>query len=154
WQLWRLARDADPAVLSPAVVAALAELMGRRGLDPSRVLLLAQSAHPIDFRITFALGQWFGTQDVDEAVGPYRAALALRPDHTTVLNNLGVVLYMKGDRDGAIRAFEKAIEIKPKDAWTWYNLGVALYMKGDRDGAIRAFEKAIEINPQFVEAWT
>src|SRR5262249_53404404 len=95
-----LAREANPAVLSPAVVVALADQMRRRGIDPSRLLFAAQLAHPRDFLIAFALGQWFFSKDPPEAIGHYLAARAIRPDNPTVLSNLGAALMEKGDVDG------------------------------------------------------
>jgi tetratricopeptide (TPR) repeat protein len=145
-----LARSADPANLPPATLTALSELMGVRGLDPGPLLLRAQFAHPGDFLISFALGQ--SATDAAEKMGHYRAARVTRPGNLTVLINLGIVLYAKGDVDGAVTTIMEVLKHDAKFAPAHNNLGNVLALKGDPDGAIAAYKRAIEHDAKFAPA--
>ena len=124
-KLEQLAREADPGALAPGTVTALAELMRRGKLDPSRLLLAAQSAHPRDFPTTFALCQWYYRKRDPQMIGHCRTARALRPDNKAVLTNLGHALSNTGDLDGAIDCFRETIRLDPSYTTGHNNLGAA-----------------------------
>jgi serine/threonine-protein kinase len=148
----RLAREAKVSELSPQILSALGDLLKERGADAVPLLTAAQRRYPSDFWLSFDLGlvlrqakRW------DEAIGYYRAALALRPGTVAVYNNLGVALRHKGLVDEAIAEYHKALEIDPGFAYGHINLGAALYGKGQVDEAIGCFKKAIELESKV--AW-
>jgi tetratricopeptide (TPR) repeat protein len=143
-----LARDVDPAAVSPVLLATLAELLVRRGGDPGRLFVAAHLAHRTSFDLAFARGQWLLRQNFREAEGSYLAALAIRPDDPIVLNNLGAVLRAKGDLDGAVITYREALRLDPRLATTLNNLGVVLRAKGDVAGAIACYREAIRIDPR------
>ncbi|MCP4370660.1 MAG: TIR domain-containing protein, partial [Deltaproteobacteria bacterium] len=72
------------------------------------------------------------------------SVLALKPDSTDALNNLGLAWKAKGEYDKAIEYYEKALksdlktfgEEHPNVAIYWNNLGMAWYAKGEYDKAI------------------
>lgn len=82
----------------------------------------------------------------------WRDVLAKNPRSFMAYNNLGKILYDRGEREEGISLIEKAIEIHPANSEAHLNLGVVLYAKGDVDEAIRHFELAVEHLPQYQRA--
>src|SRR5262249_52461010 len=83
-----------------------------RGEEAVALLRRAQGQHPGDFWLNHDLAYTLAALPaprLDEAVGYYRAALALRPDSPGVHLNLGYALHAKGDHDGAIASFRAAL---------------------------------------------
>jgi len=78
--------------------------------------------------------------------------LAKNPNCETGYNNLGLVLFQKGQVDEAIVDYQEALEIAPNAAKAHNNLGNALLHKGQVDVAITHLHKALEIIPNFAEA--
>src|SRR5262249_36539946 len=98
----RLAREAHVEALSPPLLTALGGVLKRRGVDAVPLLTAAQARYPNDFWLNFVLGDALReAQKPDEAIGYYRAALALRPETGTVYNNLSIALKNKGRLDEA-----------------------------------------------------
>ena len=60
-----------------------------------------------------------------EAVGEFRAALALMPGSVDVLNNLGIALGSLGRLDEAIESFERALSVRPDFPPARQNLAAA-----------------------------
>ncbi|MBI1902588.1 MAG: tetratricopeptide repeat protein [Planctomycetia bacterium] len=154
-QLRALAREARQRKLPPVsleLVAWSLEALDRQAaLD---MLRFARAEHPTDFWISFRLGVWLwkgkdpAPIELEEAIGCYRAALALRPDAAVAHYNLGMALKAKGELDEAIREYRKAIELDSKYASAHNNLGNALDEKGALDEAIAEYRKAIELDPK------
>jgi serine/threonine-protein kinase len=146
--LKQLADARDVERLPPQTLTALAWRMAVKGVDAGPLLRAAQLQHPQDFWVHLQLGmalveakQW------EEAIGCYRAALALRPQATAALNNLGNVLKDQGRLDEAIAHYQKALQLDPKLAKAHSNLGFALQGKGRLEEAIDHCQKAIQIDP-------
>jgi serine/threonine-protein kinase len=149
--LARLVRGKAAADQSPQLLAALALRVPRE--EAERLLRRAQERHPEDFWLNFSLGDALAEgKKPGEAVGFYRAALALRPGTYAVYNNLGVALDAKGKVDEAIACYRKAIALDPKLAGAHTNLGVALCDKGKVDAAIGEYRKAIDLDPRLAPA--
>jgi tetratricopeptide (TPR) repeat protein/tRNA A-37 threonylcarbamoyl transferase component Bud32 len=153
--LAQLAAQKEVMQCSPVLLANLGGRLEKLGGDGVGLLVRAQRRHPGDFWLNFNLanvlnkprpGRW------EEAVGYYRAALAVRPNTPVVYNNLGNALQAKGNLEEAIAEYKKALAIDPKFAVPHYNLGNALRRKGDRDGAITEYKKAIALNPKYAYA--
>jgi tetratricopeptide (TPR) repeat protein len=150
----RLARAAKVSELSPQILAGLGALLKESGMDAVPLLTAAQRRYPSDFWLNFDLGNVLRqAKRWDEAIGYYRAALALRPGTVAVYNNLGIALRDKGQVDEAIAEYQKALEIDPRFAYANHNLGRILCLeKRDYDGAIACFKKAIARDPKFAHA--
>jgi tetratricopeptide (TPR) repeat protein len=135
------------AQLSPQML----ELLGARlpdDVDSVPLLRAAQRRHPSDFWLSLALGNALReAKQVEEALGYFRVAVALRPDASAAHNNLGNVLRAKKDLDGALAEFRAAIALDPNDALAHYNLGITLRDKGDLEGAIAESRRAIASAP-------
>jgi tetratricopeptide (TPR) repeat protein len=157
WQdrtaLERLAREAKVSELSPQVLYVVGNLLGDRGADAVPLLTAAQRRYPSDFWLNYALGtELKDSKRWEEAIGYYRAALALRPATVAVYNNLGIALGDKGRVEEAIAEFKRAVELDPKFAYAHNNLGIALRDKGRVDEAIAEYQKAIELDPKYAYA--
>jgi serine/threonine protein kinase/Tfp pilus assembly protein PilF len=150
--LARLLRKTRVAKLSPQLAMALARALSDTGGDPIPLLREAQGHYPQDFWLNFGLATALNlAKQWDEAIGYYRAALALRRE-ATVHNNFGTVLRDKGRHDEAIAHYKEAIRINPKHAGAHNNLGVALCDKRRLDEAIVHYKEALRIDPNFAIA--
>ncbi|HZY84649.1 MAG TPA: serine/threonine-protein kinase, partial [Gemmataceae bacterium] len=151
--LARLAKEASAQELPPQLAAALARALLRSGGDAVPLLRATQARYPDDFWLNFLLGgALLGGKERDEAIGFYRAALALRPRAAVIHNNLGVALGRTGKQDEAIRHYERAVALAPNNALAHNNLGIVLRSKGKLEEAIRHFEEALRIDPKFADA--
>jgi tetratricopeptide (TPR) repeat protein len=151
--LERLAREANMSELSPQVLFALGVLLANHGADAVPLLMTAQRHYPSDFWLNLELG-WVlnDAKRWEEAIGYYRAALALRPATVVVYNNLGNALRDMGRPNEAILEYQKALEINPKDAYAHNALGFVLGTKGRLDEAIAEYQKALELDPTYAVA--
>ena len=82
----------------------------------------------------------------------YNQILEIEPNHTQVLNNLGVLSVSLGDNQKAIKHYEKAIIINPLYADPHNNLGLVFSRLGDHQKAKDYYERAIEIKPKYTKA--
>jgi tetratricopeptide (TPR) repeat protein len=114
--------------LSPQLATALGRVLRASGGEGVPLLTAAQARCPQDFWLNFELGEVLH-QDKrwDEALGYYRAALALRPESSAVHNHLGEALRAQGRLDEAIGHFQQAVRLDPNYAWAHNNLGHCLY---------------------------
>jgi tetratricopeptide (TPR) repeat protein len=120
------------------------------------LLTAAQARCPQDFWLNFELGEALH-QDKrwDEALGYYRAALALRPESCAVHNHLGEALRAQGRLDEAIGHFQQAIRLNPKSSAAAHtNLGAALRAQGRLDEAIGHYQQAVCLDPKLAVAHT
>ena len=118
------------------------ELIGRAvARDPAVAAYHASLAE-----VYWALGE------LDSAIATGRAALALQPDNTEVLCNLGSTLVAQGNVDAAIGHFREAIRLDPELAVARNNLGNALRIKGDKVASLAQFREAVRLDPALAEA--
>jgi serine/threonine-protein kinase len=146
--LEQLAHQASLAELSPQLSYLLAAVMSGSGVDPVPVLKAAQAGHPFDFWLNFELGHVLSKANPEEAIGYYRAALAVRPETPAVHCNLGLALKAKGRLDEAIQEYHQAIALDTKFALARCSLGLALKAKGRLDEAIQEYYKALALDPK------
>lgn len=78
--------------------------------------------------------------------------LKYNPDAWPAHDNLGNVLFTKGDLAGAISQFRAALAIHPQQFEGHNNLGVVLAQKGLREEAIREYRESLKYNSTFVPA--
>jgi serine/threonine protein kinase/tetratricopeptide (TPR) repeat protein len=151
--LERLAREANASKLSPQILFALGAILVVRDADAVPLLTAAQRQYPSDFWLNAGLGMALHiAKRWEEAIGYYRAALALRPSASSVYSNLGIALQEKGRVDEAIVEYQKALELDPKNVNARTNLGSAFRRQGRVDEAVAEFRKAIELDPKFTVA--
>jgi tetratricopeptide (TPR) repeat protein len=140
--------------LTPQMVVVISKWLTTE--EKAKWLRKTQVLHPADFWINFELAGALQASkgQGQEAIGYYRAALAVRPDNIAVLNNLGSALRNQKDLPAAIEAYQRALAIDPQFAIAWNNLGSALRNQKDLPAAIDAHRKALAIDPQYAKAWT
>lgn len=90
--------------------------------------------------------------DLEAAVAEWKKALAMEPDDTSALNNLGAAYSEMGRMEEALAQFRRAIELDPDGYKTYNNLGVSLARAGRFEEAAGALEKSLELNPSDAQA--
>ena len=109
-----VAAQPDRPPLTPRAYEMLAVLLREHGQDAEAWLRQGQLAHPADFWLAMQLGYVLHSKKKwSEAVGFYRAALAVRPRNTVVYNNLSAALHEQQDLDGVIAICKKALALDP-----------------------------------------
>jgi len=142
--------------LPPSSLELLAWTLSSQDRDEAVALLRwARGHHHADFWIHFELGIMLRQQGKDnsplileEAIGCYRTALALRPAASAAHYNLGNALKAKNQLDEASAEYRKAIKVDPKLAMAHNNLGLVLQAKNQLDEASAEYRKAIEVDPK------
>ena len=89
---------------------------------------------------------------LNEAQNLYNQVLIINPNHSSALNNLGVIYINLKEYLKAKECFEKAIEINPNYADAHFNLGGTFYTLGEFQKAKGCYEKVIEINNVHLKA--
>lgn len=82
----------------------------------------------------------------------WRDTIAKNPKSALALNNMGDILFKKGNFDEAITAQKKVVELKP-DAMAHYNLSMSFLLKGQIDESVMHFEKAVDYAGDTVVKW-
>jgi serine/threonine-protein kinase len=161
-RLTKIAGEPTGADVSPQLAVALSQAALWSGGDVESLLTAAQSRHPQDFWLNFALGliMSFGRRH-DEAIGYYRAALAVRPDVSAVHNNLGDALYAKvreARTEGrsketmrfeaeAIEHFNEALRLDPRSVSAHVSLSSVMVNAGRLDAGVDEIQQALRLDP-------
>lgn len=82
----------------------------------------------------------------------WRTTLERNPACPLAHNNLGTLLYMRGEKADAVKHYRSAIEGSPNYYEALYNLGLALANEGQTDEAIGLYRQAIRFYPTFPDA--
>jgi protein O-mannosyl-transferase len=82
----------------------------------------------------------------------WRTTLARNPGCWMAHNNLGIVLFQKGQLDEAIEHYRTTLQMQPNFWDADYNLGSALLRRGQVDEAIFYCDKAIAMEPNDPDA--
>jgi tetratricopeptide (TPR) repeat protein len=133
-----------PIALASAGAATLASTFER-----SRPLILSAAVCLI---VTLAVLTWRQAAMYADIEALWRTTLARNPGCWMAHNNLGIVLFQKGDTDEAVAHYRTTLEMQP-DFWdAEYNLGIALLTKGQVDEAIAHCSNAVRIAPNDPDA--
>ena len=154
-RLAELAQSAEALDQPPGRVVMLGSVLSKYD-KPAAIKFLrqAQQRHPDDFWINHQLAFNLDSSEppqVEEAIGYYRAAVALRPQSPGVHVNLGKSLHAKGRMDEAIAEYRETIRIRKDMVIAHHNLGNALIDKGQLDEAIAEYREAIRIKKDYAE---
>jgi tetratricopeptide (TPR) repeat protein/tRNA A-37 threonylcarbamoyl transferase component Bud32 len=155
--LERLAADDDALKQQPANLARLGGALHLSGKlkEAEKLLRAANRRYEDDFWINFELANLLldrRRNDPAEAVGFFRAALALRPNTAGLYNNIGIAYQRQKKYAQAIDAFHEAISLLPLAAGLHYNLG-NVYLEQERwQDAEAALRKAVQVDNQYTEA--
>jgi len=123
--------------------------LARQGEEAKRLYRVGLLHYPDDFVLANSLGLLLMDERTPdawrEALGCFRAALAIRPNSAGVQLNAGVMHSNLGQYADALAAYQRAVEIQPDYATAHYNTG-RMFAKLDRlDEAIAAHRRAIDL---------
>jgi tetratricopeptide (TPR) repeat protein len=148
--LERLGGNERAAELPPQLLAALGLRVALLGRNAEGLLRVAQGRNPGDFWSNYLLGNALLKGKQEEAIGYYRAAVAVRPGSAPAHSGLGLALHLQGKLDEAIAEYRQVIEFDPKSvpgpfsAMALNNLAKALKQKGRPAEALAELRKARE----------
>jgi serine/threonine protein kinase/Flp pilus assembly protein TadD len=144
--LERLARQVDVAAVAPSTLWALGVGLRRHGANAVPLLQGAQERYPDSFALKAELADaLYDAGRRKEAIGFYRAALALRPESCLAHANLGSALYHEHRLDEALSAYQRAIALCPAFAHAHRGLGRALYDQGRFEEAVAEFREVLAL---------
>lgn len=90
---------------------------------------------------------YYDAGELAKAEARYRRAIALNPDYTEALVNLGSLLGDMGRNDDAVEILEQALAADPEDCKARSNLGNVYYSMGRYPDAMYEYQRAIDIDP-------
>lgn len=117
--------------------------------------LIALAPHRIEGRLALAYVH-LQAMELDEAEPLYREVLAIAPDSTIALNNLGNIQYMHRDLDAARSLFERILGVEGVSLYSesiaLSNLAELEQLRGAHRNAFDLYQAAIEADPK--GAWS
>jgi Tfp pilus assembly protein PilF len=91
--------------------------------------------------------------DAAAAVAAFDRALALAPNHASLLANYANFLSATQRLPAALAMYERALAAAPGQAEHWMNFGLALLKAGEASKAVAAIERAIGLSPAMSTMW-
>ena len=150
-RLAQVVREVPVAELSPQLAITINRACQPRDRVP--LLTAAQAQFPEDFWLNAELAWRLREANRhDEAVGYFRAAVAVRPDSPAARHWLGISLQSKGELDQAISEFRYALRLEPKFAGAHVSLAHSLSDRGRMAEALDHFRQYHELLPESAEA--
>jgi tetratricopeptide (TPR) repeat protein len=148
--LEKLVQSDKVAELPAPTLALLGESLADTGRGEAAIQILrrAQLRYPADFWINLLLALALHRAEparLDQAIGYYRAALAVRPQSPGVYVDLGAALREKDEVDAAIAMYQQAIHLNPNLMVAHHNLGFALQKQGKFEEAVAAHRQAVRL---------
>jgi type IV pilus assembly protein PilF len=94
-------------------------------------------------------------EENDLALQHFKKAIALKPDFSEAINNLGILYSKMKDWDNAMACFRKvaANVLYQTPHFAYHNMGLIFYYKGDYPNAIGNYQKAIKLAPGYVNVY-
>ncbi|MCK5125993.1 MAG: tetratricopeptide repeat protein [candidate division Zixibacteria bacterium] len=90
---------------------------------------------------------------MEKAADYFNKVIAVNPNDTDALRQLGILNLLGQNPQGAIDALTKYIEVNPNDNDILEFLGRAYILNGDSKGAIKPYEMITENDPGNMAAW-
>ena len=129
-------------------------LVGQRmeslGRDAIPFFKRVQRSHPTDFELNFQLAYLLMTQAKNsaEAIGYFRAAVALRPSVVSVRLTLVTALNDVGRAEEALEESKAAVRSAPESGYAHFFAGLAFCNLGRFDEAMPELRKACDLEPR------
>jgi Tfp pilus assembly protein PilF len=99
------------------------------------------------------LGTIFHSQNrLDEAVGCYQRALALRPDFAEAHYNMGNARQLQGQLESSVACYLQALASQPGLAGAHHQMGNVRLSQDKLNEATACYERALTLNPNLAEA--
>lgn len=90
--------------------------------------------------------------DLPQATRLCMRAVRLRPEHTTALLKLGLLLRKQGRDDAGLIALKRAAGLNPDNAAVIVELGMALKAMGQSNDAMAVLDRTLELDPHNIHA--
>jgi tetratricopeptide (TPR) repeat protein len=118
--------------------------------DAIPFLKRVQRAHPTDFDLNYLLAYLLLTQHKNpaDAIGYFRAAVALHPGHIKVRLTLVTTLNDLGRAEEALDESKAALQVAPESGYAHFFTGLAYCNLGRFDEAMPELRKACELEPR------
>lgn len=87
-----------------------------------------------------------------QAIQQYKNAIAILPENTEALYNLGVCYYSTGDKANALKVYQQVLTITPEYTNAANNAGVLYFEQKDYKTAQKYFEQALKYAPANADA--
>jgi tetratricopeptide (TPR) repeat protein len=152
-ELLRLSRELKVAESSPHLATVLGRVAIENRQDAVTLLTAAQAHFPQDFWLNLETGSALDRDGrIEEALGYFRVAVALRPNASVAHNGLANVFRRLGRVDESIDHHRQALRFDAKFALAHCGLGLCLQAKDKLEEALDEFRQALEIEPHLAEA--
>ena len=93
-------------------------------------------------------GSTSSTAKPRDAIGEFRQATQINPDHEAAHHDLAVLLTALGRTDEAIPHYQKVLRLNPASTDTRMKLAAALAEQGRWDQAVTEYRLVLEVEPQ------
>lgn len=103
--------------------------------------------------IAMIIGTYRQAQTWHDTETLFRNVLASHPNAHVAHENIGSILYQRGEKVAALQAYQAALEIRPNSA-VFFNLGIIALDVGQDAKAEELFRHAIELRPNDAQALT
>jgi serine/threonine-protein kinase len=152
--LEELAHAPEAVTQPPALLSGLGGALLADGQpEEARALLrAAQERYPGDFWINYLLGHSLEQERPQEAVGYFRAAVAVRPGSDQANARLTGVMHYLGDSDAAIAALKQSVVLNPSRTGIGALIKV-LAPKGRLEEVRVIWEKTLQSDPPDHDLW-
>jgi Flp pilus assembly protein TadD len=119
--------------------------------EAGRAYRQAVEIEPTSAAAQLGLGRTLVQSDPAAAERAFSAAVAVRPDDSAALNDLGIARDLLGHHAAAQEAYRQALALAPGPADVKVNLGLSLALSGDKDAAIEVLREAAA-SPEVVQS--
>jgi tetratricopeptide (TPR) repeat protein len=143
-----LAAGADASREPVPLLLVVAGLLHEKGGDGLSLYRRVQAANPGDFFANLNLAECLDEMGDDDAIGFYRAALAVRPKAVAAHVNLGIAFVRRQRTEEAVACWRRALEIDPNVPLANLNLALAALGRNDFEEAAEFARKAAELEPR------
>jgi Flp pilus assembly protein TadD len=103
--------------------------------------------------IAMIIGTYRQAQTWHDTETLFRNVLASHPNAHVAHENIGSILYQRGEKVAALQAYQAALEIRPNSA-VFFNLGIIALDVGQDAKAEELFRRAVELRPNDAQALT
>jgi protein O-mannosyl-transferase len=135
--------------IGPIALASAAVVTFADAFKQSRGLILSAA---VGVLATLAVLAWRQSAMYGDIETLWRTTLVRNPTSWMAHNNLGIVLFQKGQLDEAIAHYRTTLQMQPNFWDADYNLGTALLGKGEVDEALAHCKKAVAAEPNDPDA--
>ncbi len=144
---FRLAAEADPT--NAEKQHALGRVLFDANFKEQAIVHLERAAEwnpSVRTLLDLAVG-YSGGARYDDAERAYERLLALSPDFSIALHNIGALAHRRGEFDKAVAYFDRALEKEPDYQLARLHRGDSLRDSGRLQDAYRSYEQVLELEP-------